>query len=743
MTKGRQDPPGRRMTTAQRRAAQRKAERQTGASAPAAKTRAPKAARPPKAAKIARPRKVRSGRMGWLDRAVRAVLMFVGRWTWLIGSRIALGMALVIAVSVGWYYFALPPAAELLDGRDRGSVTLLDDAGEVFAWRGDQFGGALRAGEMSPHLVQGVIAAEDRRYYSHFGIDPLGLARAMAVNLRAGGLVQGGSTLTQQTAKNVFLTHERSVERKLKELPMALAMELKYTKEEILSIYLNRVYLGAGAYGFEAAAQRYFGKSAREVAPAEAAMLAGLLKAPSRYAPTSNLATAQNRANVIVGLMEEQDYLTKAQADQARAHPAELSQAASDRAGGAFADWVMEAGPAWLTRDTTEDVRIRTTFDRRAQLAAESAVRSVFEENVREGSDAQAAMVVMTPDGAVRAIVGGRNPTGLGGQFNRATQALRQTGSAFKPVVYAAALEAGRSPAEVVEDRPITIKGWTPSNYNDERFGPMTLTQALARSVNTVAVRTAVETGLPAVRRMAEQMGITADLAPGPAIALGTSEATLLDMTGVYATIAHNGLKTEPWGIRSVALRGEDTALMTHSGGGEARAMSAQTARRLTGMMQAVIDQGTGRRAQLDGREAAGKTGTTQAARDAWFIGFTADYVVGVWMGYDDNTPLTGVTGGGLPAEIWRRAMLGLHEGLPLRPLDSERPRGASEAPTDRVASSGDSTGGRAREAIEDGLGAVGSFIAGVVDSISSGGGGGGASNSGAESWNKNPNADR
>ncbi|MDF2231912.1 PBP1A family penicillin-binding protein [Albimonas sp. CAU 1670] len=741
------------MTTAQRRAAQRKAERQPGAPAPAAKRApaTPKTAtpKPAKAARAAKPRRERAsgGRMGWLDRAVRSTLLFVARWTWLVGSRIALGVALVVAVSVGWYYFALPAASDLLDGRERGSVTLIDEAGEVFAWRGDQFGGALRAGEMSPHLVHGVVAAEDRRYYSHFGIDPLGLARAMAVNIRAGGLVQGGSTLTQQTAKNVFLTNERSLERKLKELPMALAMELKYTKEEILSIYLNRVYLGAGAYGFEAAAQRYFGKSAREVNPAEAAMLAGLLKAPSRYAPTNDLGAAQNRATVIVGLMEEQDYLTEAEAEYARAHPAELSQAASDRAGGAFADWVMEAGPAWLTRDTTEDVRIRTTFDRRAQLAAEAAVRSVFEENVKEGSDAQAAVVVMTPDGAVRAIVGGRNPTGLGGQFNRATQALRQTGSAFKPVVFAAALEAGASPNDIVRDEPITIKGWTPSNYNDERFGRMTLTQALARSVNTIAVRTAVETGLPKVRQMAADMGMTAELAPGPAIALGTSEATLLDMTGVYATIAHGGLKTEPWGIRSVTLRGENTPLMTHAPDDRGpRAMSAQTARRLTGMMEEVIRSGTGRRAQLDGREAAGKTGTTQAARDAWFIGFTADYVVGVWMGYDDNTPLTGVTGGGLPAEIWRRAMLGLHEGMPLRELDSERPSGASDAPSgERIASgNGGSRRNGARDVVESGLGAVGSFIAGVVDSLSSGGGGGGRSrDSGAESWNKNPNADR
>ncbi|MEO1686779.1 MAG: biosynthetic peptidoglycan transglycosylase, partial [Pseudomonadota bacterium] len=269
---------------------------------------------------------------------VRAVVMFVLRWTWFLGSRLALGCGLVLACATGWFYLQLPPASDLLDGRARGSVTLLDRHGEVFAWRGEQFGGALRAAEVSPHLVHAVVATEDRRFWSHWGIDPIGLARAMAANLRAGRLVQGGSTLTQQTAKNVFLTHERSLERKLKELPMALAMEMKYSKDEILSIYLNRVYLGAGAYGFEAAAQRYFGRSAREASPAEAAMLAGLLKAPSRYAPTSNLADAQGRAGVIVGLMQAQGFLTAEQADRARRRPARLSRAAAARAGGAYAD---------------------------------------------------------------------------------------------------------------------------------------------------------------------------------------------------------------------------------------------------------------------------------------------------------------------------------------------------------------------------------------------------------------------
>ncbi len=603
--------------------------------------------------------------------------MFFLRWTWRIGSRFALGVAVALTAATAWFYAGLPDAAELLDGRQRGSVTLLDRDGNVFAWRGDQYGGAIRAGELSPFLVNAVVATEDRRFWDHWGIDPIGLARAMTTNLRAGSVVQGGSTLTQQTAKVVFLDNERSLERKLKELPMAVAMELKYSKEQILSIYLNRVYLGAGAYGFEAAAQRYFGKSARVVNPAEAAMLAGLLKAPSRYAPTSDLSQAQGRAAVIVGLMQEQKYLSAAQASDALAHPATLSKAAEARAGGAFADWVMEEAPDYLTESTTEDVRISTTFDARVQKAAESALAEVFETRVREGSKAQAAIVVMTPDGAVRAIVGGREAAAAAGAFNRATQAKRQTGSSFKPIVYAAALQEGASPREVIEDRPFSYKGWRPENYGGGYAGPVTLTQALAQSINTVAVRLLMRTGEDKVREMARKLGVVSPLAPGPAIALGTSEATLLEMTGVYAAISQEGRRTPPYGVRDIRLMGDRAPLMTLGAERPTQAMDPHAARLLTGMMEEVIRSGTGRRAALD-RPAAGKTGTTQAARDAWFIGFTADYVAGVWMGYDDNTPLTGVTGGGLPAEIWREVMVRLHQGLPARPLNSERPSGGT-----------------------------------------------------------------
>jgi 1A family penicillin-binding protein len=628
----------------------------------------------------------RARRPGLVERILRAVLGWVLRLVWRIAWRVALIAALVVSGATALYYATLPPVTALLDGRERGSVTLLDRNGEVFAWRGDQFGGQLRATEVSPYLVDAVIATEDRRFALHPGVDPVGIVRALAVNLRAGAMVQGGSTLTQQTAKIVFLDSERSWQRKLKEIPIALAMELKYSKDDILSIYLNRVYLGAGTYGFEAAAQRYFGKSAREVNLAEAAMLAGLLKAPSRYAPTADLAAAQGRAGVIIGLMLEQGYITAEQAGEALARPAALSSAAAARAGGWFADWVMESGPAYLTRQTTEDVDILTTFDPAVQRAAEAALAEVFATRVREGSAAQAAIVVLSPDGAVRAIVGGRDITPQAGQFNRATQALRQTGSAFKPVIYAAALAAGLSPDDIVEDAPLAIRVpgfglWRPKNYTDEYLGPITLTEALAKSVNTAAVRVAEEIGRDKVRAMARRLGMTGTLAPGPAVALGTTEAPLIEMAGVYATFLNQGRKVTPFGVREIRLRGEDRALLgTDEVTGEAVLTPAE-AGMLVGMLREVVLSGTGRRAAIEGRDIAGKTGTTTAARDAWFIGFSADHVVGVWMGYDDNRPLTGVAGGGLPAEIFRGVMVAISEGLPPRPLPDAAPAAPRRSP--------------------------------------------------------------
>lgn len=616
--------------------------------------------------------KKRTKKPSLIGRAFRYVFGGIIRIVWFFFWRIGLVAALVLAVVTGFYYTQLPAHEHLFDGRGTGSVTMLDLDGNVFAWRGEQYGGELGMTDVSPHLVHAVIAAEDKRYYLHPGIDPIGIARAMYLNLRAGRIVQGGSTLTQQVAKNVFLTAERKIERKLKELPMALALELKYSKEQILSIYLNRVYLGAGTYGFEAASQRYFGKSARVLNPAEAAMLAGLLRAPSRYAPTNDLGRSQGRASVIVRLMEEQGFLTQTQVIQALADPARLSKAASARAGGYFADWVMETAPAFLAKDTTEDVTIATTFDPVLQRAVEDALAMVFETKVKPGSVAQAAIVVMTPEGEVRAMVGGHD-SGVG-QFNRAVHAKRQTGSAFKAVVYAAALEAGMNPMDIIIDEPLRIGNWSPSNYDNKYRGAITLTEALAKSINTVAVRVSERAGQDRVRGLAAAMGITTPLAPGAAIALGTSEATLVDMTGVFATIANRGRAAGPRGIREIRLRDDDTALLRETGGPGEQVLSERSAGLLTYMLRQVIDSGTGRRARLKDRVAAGKTGTTQAARDAWFIGFTADYVVGVWMGNDDNSPLTGVAGGGLPAEIWREAATRIHTGVPPSPLYTVTP---------------------------------------------------------------------
>lgn len=415
-------------------------------------------------------------------------------------------------------------------------------------------------------------------------------------------------------------------------------------------------------------------------------MLAGLLVAPTRYAPTANLQRSQDRAAVIIGLMREQGYLTDAEAEHALANPAQLSAAAEARAGGYFADWVMSSGPDFLTGKTTEDVIMRTTFDSRIQRAAEGALDHIFKTKVREGSKAQAAIVVMSADGAVRGMVGGRKFKGVAGQFNRAIMAKRQTGSAFKPFVYAAALELGYSPYDTVMDTPLTMQipgsgSWTPNNYTNTFLGEVSLGTALQESLNIATVRVSEAVGRENVRKVAADFGIDSDLAAGPALALGASESTLLEMTGAYAGILNGGTSVEPYGLVDLRLQANEEPLIGQHGGLGERVISQEAAQQLIWMMSRVVSDGTGTRARLPDREAAGKTGTTQAARDAWFVGFTADYVVGVWMGYDDNTPLTGVTGGGLPAEIWHETMVRVNEGLPPRPLPMIVPAAPYRAP--------------------------------------------------------------
>ena len=632
----------------------------------------------------------------FVTRTIGGLIRFLFRLIWGTLWRLSAAVALLLAVATFYFYMTLPDLTDQLDARARGSVTMLDADGQIFAWRGESFGGVITTQIVSPYLRDAIIATEDRRFWWHFGVSPRGIAGAVRSNLAAGRgpfSGAGGSTITQQVAKLLCLgraydpaewiseaayeadCRRGTVWRKLQELPYAFALELRYSKEEILTIYMNRAFLGAGSRGFEAAAQRYFGRSAAEVGPAEAAMLAGLLVAPSLYAPTRNLERAQRRANVVIGLMERDGYLNAAEVAEARAFPATLSESAEARLGGYFADWVMRAAPSWLTRDTTEDVIVQTTLDQHVQSAAEEALAYVFDNRVRADSEAEAAIVVMSADGAVRGMVGGRNH--VPGGFNRATQARRQTGSAFKPFVYALAMELGYEPWDMVEDAPLTLEipgsgPWTPRNYSNDFRGMMSLGEALARSQNIPAVRVSEAMGREDVRLAARGFGIESDLSDGPALALGSSEATLLEMTAAYAGILNGGSSVRPYGFTALTLAGESEPLLGIGGGIVQRVISEEAAMRLTWMMSQVIEApyGTGRRARLpDGRQAAAKTGTTQAARDAWFIGFTADYVVGVWMGNDDNSPLVGVTGGGLPAAIWRETMARIHEGTPVRPL--------------------------------------------------------------------------
>ena len=680
---------------------------------------APKKRKP---AKPARRRKAAPKRRGLLG-----TLLWPFKWLLVLFWRIAWRGALVVGllVGIGVFYFAstLPSIDELVDGRTRGSVTLLDARGETFAWRGDQFGGMIRAETVSPHLRNAIVATEDKRFYRfyHIGVDFYATTAAMVRNYRTGGNPlsgAGGSSLTQQTAKLLCFgrpfdpnTWESETDyeqdcrrttlwRKVVEATYAIAMETRYTKDEILTIYINRAYLGAGSRGFEAASQRYFGVSAAQVNAPQAAMLAGLLRAPSATAPTRNLQRAQDRGATVLRLMHESGYLTAEQEAVAQANPAVLSEAARARAGGYFADWVMDSGPSFFTDGTTEDVIIRTTLDQRIQTAAEEALVWVFENKVREGSEAQAAIVVMSADGAVRAMVGGRDLT-VSGAFNRATQALRQTGSAFKPFVYATALDLGMSPFDILLDAATcwTSPGsgeWCPRNYTGRFEGEVTMVQALQQSLNIPAVALSELVGRDNVRTVAESFGIVSELANGPALALGASESTLLEMTGAYAGILNGGSAVKPYGLVELRLIGENEPLLTATGGIRERVIQESAARKLTWMMYQVVEGGSGQRAGVEGWEIAGKTGTTQGARDAWFIGFSGDYVAGVWMGYDNNTPLTGVTGSGLPAEIWHETMTRVLSGLTPTPLPMELP---AQAITPQPGQGGDGLGFTPEEA--------------------------------------------
>lgn len=545
------------------------------------------------------------------------------------------------------------------------NVEIVDASGTIIANRGDTGGEELRLSDMSPFLPEAVVAIEDRRFYYHFGVDPIGLSRALVTNLFAHSVVQGGSTLTQQLAKNLFLQPDRTLERKLQEAVLALWLEWRFSKQQILEMYLNRVYLGAGAYGVDAAAQRYFGKSARDVNLAEAATIAGLLKAPSRYAPTNSPKLAADRAKVVLAAMVDEGYVSRDEAARATAVGAPSSQAKSGSAANYVADWVMDLLPGYVARYRS-DIVVTTTIDARMQAAAESAIRTTLDKEGVKYKASQGALVAVDNDGAVKALVGGKDYAAS--QFDRAIEARRQPGSAFKPFVYLTAIEHGFSPDSIVVDEPITINGWSPKNYENEYLGPVTLTTALARSLNTVAARLTATLGPETVVQTARRVGIVSQLHDNPSIALGTGEVTPLEITAAYVPFANGGWGIIPYLVEDIRTK-DGKVLFHRQGDGPGRVISDVAVGTMNRMLSAVVTDGTGQKALLSDRPVAGKTGTSQDFRDAWFIGYTNGLTTGVWLGNDDNTPTKKATGGALTALLWNRFMTEATRGLPVRPL--------------------------------------------------------------------------
>ncbi len=565
---------------------------------------------------------------------------------------------------LGYFALTLPETGELAKSQRRPSVTMLAADNSLLATYGDLFGQPLTVKEMSPYLPEAVIATEDRRFYSHFGVDPIGLVRAAIADLAAGHVVEGGSTITQQLAKNLFLTPERSAGRKIREILLALWLEHRFTKDQILEIYLNRVYLGAGTYGVDAAAHRYFGISAKRLDLYESALLAGLLKAPARFNPIRDRDKAAARTEQVLTSMVEAGFITKREA-AAASEGAPLAAVATAQPGSRyFADWVAEQVGDFAGVGN-RDLTVVTTLDPRLQAEAESAIDSTIARDGAKAAVSQGALVAMSPDGAVRAMVGGRSYDAS--QFNRATQAQRQPGSAFKPFVYLAGLEAGLQPSDHFVDGPIQIGSWRPRDYGNRYQGDMTMAEALAQSINTIAVQVALRAGIDNIVAVAHRLGIASPLTRDASIALGTDEVNLLELVSAYAPFANGGAGVWPHGIAEIR-DSDGNILYRPAGSGPGRVVSAELTGEMNAMLSGVVDHGTGRSAALP-RPVAGKTGTAQDYRDAWFIGYTADLVAGVWLGNDDDKPMSKVTGGSLPAQTWRRFMLAATQAMPVRAL--------------------------------------------------------------------------
>lgn len=573
----------------------------------------------------------------------------------------------------------LPDVSKLNSVTRQPSITYSDRSGALIAVRGSQYAPPVDLDKLPDYVPKAFIAIEDRRFYYHPGFDPLGISRALIKDVSCWCFAAGGSTITQQLARNLFLTLDQTPRRKAQELILALWLEMKFSKKEILALYLNRVYFGAGAYGIEAAAQRYFNKPASRLTLGEAALLAGMMKGPSRYSPVSATERAARRATIVLDEMVRTKAITKAQRAEAFRTPVRVSSVLANQRAQYFTDWV-DAQVRALVGEPTEDLVVETTLDLPLQAAAEASVRSGVAGARGQGVQ-QAALVAMDGEGRIRAYVGGADYSES--QFDRATSARRQAGSAFKPFVYLAAMEAGRTPAMVVVDEPIRIGGWEPRNYTNKYLGPITLQTALAQSVNTVAARLANEVGTGNVAAAARRLGIASKIQLDPSMALGAVEVNPLEMAQAYAAFSNGGFLAKGYGIQRI-LTASGRVLYDRNLERRPRksVIGSPALQYMNMMMREVVISGTGKRARVPNYDIAGKTGTTSDYRDAWFVGYTGGFVAAVWTGKDDNKPMKGVTGGGAPATIWRSFMAQAlprlkAQTIPGGTVEVEAPRGA------------------------------------------------------------------
>lgn len=560
-----------------------------------------------------------------------------------------LGITLLIYLT--YCFLTLPNINEAVSRTRQPSTTIIAENGNEIRSFGTVYSEVIHADELPKYVVDAIISTEDRRFFSHFGFDAISFTRAMFANIFAGRYVQGGSTITQQVAKNLFLTSKKNIKRKTQELLLAFWLEYKFTKEQILTLYLNRVYLGTGTYGIEAASQKYFGKSSRDMNVMEAAIIAGMLKAPSRYNPAASQERAINRAKVVLQNMVNNRVLSKDDAQKALDMPIGPEKSYKVEDANYFADWVYNDVNDYIgERDS--DVYVSTTLDQDLQETASKVLRETIKNNASRNVT-QGAIVVLGLDGAVKAMVGGANYNKS--QFNRATQALRQPGSAFKPFIYLTALQDGWKPDEIIYDTPLSVGKWRPSNADKKYYGAVSLTFALSRSLNLATVNLAESLKKNKIIKNAKRMGITTPIQNTPSLALGTFEVKVLDMATAYTTIANGGFAVWPYAIKEV-YSNDGYQLYQRNASDPKRILNKNDVKDLTAMLEEVVKSGTGKRAKLSGFS-AGKTGTSQDNRDAWFVGFNDKYVTAVWLGNDDSSPMKGVSGSNLPADIWKKVM--------------------------------------------------------------------------------------